>query len=237
MRRFRWGLSVSVAAHAGLVAAVFLLPLLAPTEQPALANPNRVFMLPPPAAAAPPPLRGASGSRRVRTASAPVPVRLEVPVPIPAAEPLPSEPAAPELPEAPLPGDPEGSDTGDPEGLPGGREGGSRGGVPWGAAGGCPGCAGDGPVTDWDQAPKRLRQVVPVYPHEAFVTKVQGTVVLEILIDARGRVADARVVQTLTPALDAAALAAVRQWTFTPAFRRGRPVAMWARAPVEFRIR
>jgi protein TonB len=80
-----------------------------------------------------------------------------------------------------------------------------------------------------------LRQVRPDYPSEAFVKKVEGTVVLEIVIDERGRVARTRVVQSV-PLLDAAAIAAVRQWIFAPAEKRGRPVAAFAIAPVSFRI-
>ena len=38
------------------------------------------------------------------------------------------------------------------------------------------------------------------------------------------------------PALDTAALAAVRQWRFDPATQAGRPVAATAEVPVRFRI-
>jgi protein TonB len=75
----------------------------------------------------------------------------------------------------------------------------------------------------------------PVYPQEAFVNKVEGIVVLEILIDESGHVVHARVVRSI-PLLDAAALSAVRRWRFVPALRRGRPVATLATAPISFRI-
>ena len=65
--------------------------------------------------------------------------------------------------------------------------------------------------------------------------KVEGAVVLELLIDAAGRIARARVVQSV-PALDAAALEAVRKWVFSPAIKQGRPVPAAAMAPVSFRI-
>ena len=71
--------------------------------------------------------------------------------------------------------------------------------------------------------------------HEAFVKKVEGTVVVQILIDQHGRVAEARVVRSI-PMLDEAALIAVRTWVFIPAFRGGQPVASIAMAPVTFRI-
>ena len=91
------------------------------------------------------------------------------------------------------------------------------------------------PVQDYDRPPRLLKQVRPTYPQEAFAKKVEGTVVLELLIDGAGRVANARVVQSV-PALDGAALEAVREWLFAPAIKQGKPVATVARAPVTFRI-
>lgn len=135
------------------------------------------------------------------------------------------------------PGSPNGSESGVPEGMEEGVEGGVVGGVPGGVLGGVIGGTGTGPVPlrEVDLAPRLLRQVRPTYPHEAFVKKVEGTVVLEIVIDERGRVSRARVVRSV-PLLDAAAVDAVLQWTFVPAQKRGRPVATIAVAPVSFRI-
>jgi protein TonB len=60
-------------------------------------------------------------------------------------------------------------------------------------------------------------------------------VVVEIVIGADGQVLRARVLQSI-PSLDAAALAAVRQWRFAPAMKNGLPVVTSAVAPVSFRI-
>jgi protein TonB len=62
-------------------------------------------------------------------------------------------------------------------------------------------------------------------------------VLLEILIDVQGNVAATRLLRSASPALDEAAAQAVRRWKFAPATRRGRPVATWAQAPVQFTIR
>jgi protein TonB len=118
-----------------------------------------------------------------------------------------------------------------------GVSGGVAGGVPGGVLGGVVGGTGDipAPVMDYDRPPRLLRQTKPEYPQDAFVRKIEGVVVVEILIDATGRVARVRVVRSV-PLLDAAALAAVRQWVFEPAIKKGRPVATVAVAPVSFRI-
>jgi protein TonB len=119
--------------------------------------------------------------------------------------------------------------------MPGGVEGGVPGGIPGGVVGGCVGCTGDGPVLDYDQGPQIVRQTKPLYPQEAFVKKIEGVVVLEILIDDSGRVVRVRIVRSV-PMLDRAAVDAVQKWIFVPAIRHGRPVATVAMAPVYFRI-
>jgi TonB family protein len=88
---------------------------------------------------------------------------------------------------------------------------------------------------DYDSPPRPIRITKPEYPAEAFYKKLEGTVVLEILIDTEGRVAKSRIIQSV-PGLDEAALACVRDWTFTPAMRHGHPVATIAHAPIQFRI-
>jgi TonB family protein len=90
-------------------------------------------------------------------------------------------------------------------------------------------------VLDYDQPPKPIKLTKPQYPQDAFVKKIEGTVVVEIVIDITGRVVHARVVQSI-PMLDAAALQTVYQWVFQPALKHGRAVATRATAPVTFRI-
>jgi TonB family protein len=97
------------------------------------------------------------------------------------------------------------------------------------------GGTGDSPILDYDRAPRLIRQTKPQYPQEAFVKKIEGVVLVEMLIDNSGRVAGARVLKSV-PLLDAAALQTVKQWVFAPAMKRGRPVATIAHAPVTFRI-
>jgi periplasmic protein TonB len=131
-----------------------------------------------------------------------------------------------------------GSLDGDPLGDPLGEDGGVRGGVVGGTGtdiGGCIGCTGSGPVTDYEKGPSLIRQTRPQYPQEAFVKKIEGTVTVEIWIDATGKVIHTRIIKSI-PQLDLAATQTVRQWLFMPATKNGRPVASLAHAPVTFRI-
>jgi TonB family protein len=117
--------------------------------------------------------------------------------------------------------------------MAGGVEGGVGGSEPGPVPGG--GGTGTGPVMDYDSPPRPIKITRPQYPQEAFAKKIEGTVVVEILIDSQGRVARARVLQSV-PLLDAAALETVSQWVFEPAVKHGLPVPTIAHAPVAFRI-
>ena len=86
-----------------------------------------------------------------------------------------------------------------------------------------------------DENPRMIRNVRPEYPVAAFEEKVEGTVELEILIDATGRVVQTDVKKSI-PQLDQAAIHCVSKWQFSPARRKGRPVAVNASAPIVFRI-
>lgn len=236
-------LTLSAAAHAIAVVLVLLVPVYLPET---LLAPQidylRVLIYDPPPPPPPPLPRGTPGFARPRPKEPapwkerPTPPlsesRLQAPIEA-VTEPT-VEASGTSAEQA---GSPTGSEFGVPEGMEGGVEGGVVGGVLGGVLGGVIGGTGTGPVPvfDYDRPPRILRQTRPKYPPEAFVKKIEGTVVVEFVIDETGRVLHPRVIQSV-PLLDAAALAVVREWVFVPAYRRGRAVATVARAPVSFRI-
>lgn len=71
-------------------------------------------------------------------------------------------------------------------------------------------------------APVRLSGAMPVYPDDARQRKVGGVVTLDVALDARGKVVDVKMARSI-PALQAAAAAAVRQWTYRPVPVNGSP--------------
>jgi protein TonB len=228
----------SLVGHAIVITAMILVPLYwsdnAPEQQDLIV---RLIYNPPPPP--PPPLPKGSALVDKHKPTQPVtpdphPVKPEFTAPIETPREAPLKPEA-RLSEGEQAGSPTGSDFGVPEGMEEGVEGGVIGGVPGGVLGGCLGCTGDGPVLDYDQPPKPIKITRPQYPQDAFVKKIEGTVVVEIIIDANGRVYPRRILTSI-PALDAAAVEAVKQWVFSPAIKRGRPVATVAHAPVGFRI-
>jgi|HubBroStandDraft_1064217.scaffolds.fasta_scaffold269411_2 TonB family protein len=86
------------------------------------------------------------------------------------------------------------------------------------------------------QAPMPVSQVAPVYSHDLRASDVEGEVVVGFTITSTGAVSHPVVVSSTNQLLDYAALAAVRQWTFTPAMKDGVAVNVKAVVPVAFVI-
>jgi protein TonB len=221
-----------------LLALLYFVPVFRP-ELPERPDVLAVLVYDPPPPP-PPPLPKGSPLRREAARPQPQPV-VEKPAtpafvaPVESPQPEPAEaPSQGVRPEEQF-GSASGSDLGNALGVEGGEDGGVVGGTLGGVPGGVIGGTGSGPVPDFDAPPRLVRQTRPRYPQEAFVKKVEGTVLVELLIDASGRVARTRVVQSI-PLLDAAARETVSEWLFQPARKHGRPVATLANAPVRFRI-
>ena len=84
--------------------------------------------------------------------------------------------------------------------------------------------------------PERIAYVAPVYPSLALTARVQGMVIVEAVIDDRGRVTSARVLRSDSPLLNDAALAALKQWQYTPTLLNGVPTAVIMTVSVHFKL-
>ena len=89
-------------------------------------------------------------------------------------------------------------------------------------------------MADLDQKPRVVYQPAPVYPAALRSRKIDGIVTVIFVVDANGRVANARVEKSSDPAFDKPALDAVRKWKFEPAMKEGRKVSTKMRAPIRF---
>ena len=85
--------------------------------------------------------------------------------------------------------------------------------------------------------PRLLREVKADYTDEARRRGITGDVVLEIVVRRDGSVGDVTILQGRGAGLDQRAVAAVRQWRFSPARRRGEPVDVIVEVAVEFTLR
>ena len=90
-------------------------------------------------------------------------------------------------------------------------------------------------VSELLQSPKKIVDMRPVYPDVARQARIEGTVILEAVLDRNGRVDQVRVVKSV-PLLDPAALDAVRQWRYTPSVLNGQPVAVLMTVTIRFTL-
>lgn len=86
-----------------------------------------------------------------------------------------------------------------------------------------------------EELPEAINRVPPRYPDLAREAGVDGTVLVQALVDKGGKVRDVKVTKSI-PMLDQAALDAVKQWTFKPALSNNKPVAVWVAVPVKFSL-
>ena len=78
----------------------------------------------------------------------------------------------------------------------------------------------------------------PQYPRQARRRGLEGVVLLDVLIEISGRVANLRLFSSSGhPLLDRAALKAVRRWRFTPGTIGGREQEMWVTVPIRFQLK
>jgi len=90
-----------------------------------------------------------------------------------------------------------------------------------------------------DQPPELIDMPLPEYPSVAQRTRMEGKVILHLLVDLNGRVVEVRVFAETNPNLPFAenAIAAAKRAVFRPAFHHGLPVRCWVSIPVEFELR
>ncbi|MDQ3070113.1 MAG: TonB family protein [Acidobacteriota bacterium] len=220
----RFTVTTSIAAHVIVVGLVIAAPLMGGISLPSAMERIDAFIAPldaPPIPPAQPP------AAPPRTSAVPNPRA----APLQAPESIQPEVSAPATPGATyVPGAiPVGPYVGVPGGLPGS--------VP-GAAIAPPPPREQGPVRVGGAivAPKRVSHVPPVYPAIAESARVEGTVILEAIINEAGVVTNVKVLKSV-PLLDAAAREAVTQWRYTPTTLNGVKVSVIMTVTVTFTLR
>lgn len=213
-----WTLALSVCAHAVAIGVVIVAPIFATTDIP---EPRRILIF-----ESVTPIQLPDIPQPVRTQPAPTSVQASA---VPLTEPPDLAPETPRVIAQPL------IDIGVPDGS----------GVPNGLFG----PVGDGvapppapaarkepvPIGGHIRPPTRVRYVEPVYPRFALQGGVQGTVILQAVIDEQGSVREVKVLRSI-PLLDDAAVRAVSQWQFTPTLLNGTPVPVVMTVTVGFAL-
>ncbi|MFT3784140.1 MAG: energy transducer TonB [Nibricoccus sp.] len=94
--------------------------------------------------------------------------------------------------------------------------------------------ADDTIYTSVDINPVPVRTPPPEYPSEMKRAGVVGVVAITIVIDEKGTVASANVAKSTDSGFNAAALAAIKKWTFKPGKKDGVPVKTKVTIPLRF---
>ena len=85
------------------------------------------------------------------------------------------------------------------------------------------------------QASAPTKRVAAVYPERAKANKIQGSVLLEIVIGTDGKVIQTDIKKSV-PGLDEAAVNAVRQWEFKPTILNGKPAEVITNVTISFAL-
>ncbi len=90
----------------------------------------------------------------------------------------------------------------------------------------------------YDDPPVPLSPIRPKYPEIAQEAGIEGTVVVQVFVDKKGRVKDTVILKGIpNTGLDESATAAIRSVRFRPAKQRERAVGVWISIPVNFRLK
>lgn len=87
-----------------------------------------------------------------------------------------------------------------------------------------------------DSPPSPVDRSMPELPIRLRKKGISGKVMLHLLIDTEGRVAEVQVLSSDPPGIfDEIATRAATKWRFRPGSHQGKPYAVWMKAPIEFR--
>lgn len=87
-----------------------------------------------------------------------------------------------------------------------------------------------------DEFPKPIKRVDPRYPDLARKAGIQGTVYVQMSVDTAGNVSDVKILKSDHDILNEAAIQAARQWTFSPAMKDRKKLAIVLTIPFRFKL-
>jgi TonB family protein len=100
-----------------------------------------------------------------------------------------------------------------------------------------PHCTEKNPAPNCVSVPELVSSPPPTYSEEGRKAKIEGLVVLVLIVDEKGNPTNFRVISGLGMGLDEKAIQAVKGWKFEPAFGEdGKPVAAKIAVEVEFHL-
>ena len=92
------------------------------------------------------------------------------------------------------------------------------------------------PASAATDKPQLVRFVEPEYHEVVRDARIEGSVVVNVLVGKNGEVLQTEVLESVHLLLDDAAVQAARKCQFVPALKNGQPVEAWLAVPFEFKI-
>jgi TonB family protein len=86
-------------------------------------------------------------------------------------------------------------------------------------------------------SPVVTERVEPEYPEGYRRARISGIVILELAISETGETENFAVLKSLGPAIDVAAIDAVKKWKFAPATRDGKPIPVLFNLTINFKLK
>jgi TonB family protein len=100
-----------------------------------------------------------------------------------------------------------------------------------------PHCTEKDPAPNCVSVPQVVSSPSPTYSDEGRKAKIEGSVVLILIVDEKGNPTNIRVINSLGMGLDEKAIEAVMGWKFEPAFGQdGKPIAKKIAVEVTFHL-
>ncbi len=87
-----------------------------------------------------------------------------------------------------------------------------------------------------EDEPALITKIKPRYPEIAREHKIEGQVLVAILVGTDGKVQDLKILKSSNEIFNEDAVAAVKQWVFKPAIQNKKPIKFWYNAPIVFKI-
>lgn len=81
---------------------------------------------------------------------------------------------------------------------------------------------------------RAIKVLTPEYPKDAPKGEFEGTIVISMMVDERGNVHNAQLVQPLRKDLDEQAIVQAKEWRFRPAVYKGEPIPVHVTAEIYF---
>ena len=88
----------------------------------------------------------------------------------------------------------------------------------------------------YEKEPTVVKRIEPKYPDLALRAGLEGTVYVKVWVDKEGKVRKVVLLKSDAPIFEDAAIAAAKQWVFTPAVMQKGPVSVWVSIPFKFRL-